>query len=354
MNQPVLTVNDLNVYFHTRQSYRLSQVLSNISFKLYQGETLGIIGESGSGKSITLLSMLGLIGGNPGICSGEILLNNQHQSINLLQDIDQAVFIKQETNCPEINKNTGFWKKHIEPRFKKVRGNTLSMIFQNPRLAFNPYISIGKQISETIRLHTTIKNKKTAKEKAIEWLTAVKMDAPHIRYNNNPYGLSGGMCQRALIAMALSSEARIILADEPTSGLDATVQSEILDLLQELKVKYQKSMLIVSHDLGVMQKISDRLLVYYQGHIVETASTQDILHRPEKLHPYTQILLNAHKATGFIEESKIQIQNVIVSGCPFHTHCQFVHELNNKCLKEKPDLKEISPGHYIACWKYQA
>ena len=180
------------------------------------------------------------------------------------------------------------------------------------------------------------------------------MDAPHIRYNNNPYGLSGGMCQRALIAMALSTEANIILADEPTSGLDATIQAEILDLLQELKLEYQKSMLIVSHDLGVMQKISDRLLVYYQGHIVETGCSLDIIQQKSNVHPYTQNLLQADKATNFIEENGVTEQTLLnTNGCPYHTHCQYVQELDNKCMNEKPALKEINPGHYIACWRYQ-
>ena len=352
MNQPILSVKKLNTYFYSGETNTLNQSLFDISFDLYRGETLGIIGESGSGKTITLLSLFGLVDAQPGICSGEIWLNQNNKSINLLENINKIISI--ETANPdslEIKKNDKAWKSNIEPKFQAIRGSQMAMIFQNPRLAFNPYISIGKQINETIRLHTKIKDITSAKEKVIEWLSAVKMDAPHIRYNNNPYGLSGGMCQRALIAMALSSEANIIIADEPTSGLDATIQSDILDLLEELKSKYNKSMIIVSHDLAVMRKITDKLLVYYKGNIVESGSSASVLNDFETIHPYTQSLIQAGNASNFIEENDNKLDQDL-KGCPYNTHCQFASNFGQKCYNEKPPLLKQNEEHAIACWRF--
>lgn len=352
MENPLLAVNNLNAFFYNKENGNLTQSLFDISFQLHKGETLGIIGESGSGKTITLLSLLGLVDAEPGICRGEIIYHNEESPLNVLGDISDIVKIKtNDQGVSEIQKDKTAWMKNIEPRYKKVRGSKVAMIFQNPRLAFNPYISIGKQINETIRLHTSIKDKKKAKEKTIEWLSAVKMDAPHIRYNNNPYGLSGGMCQRALIAMALSSESDIIIADEPTSGLDATIQSDILDLLMELKKTYSKSLIIVSHDLAVMKKITDNILVYYKGHIVESGASSDILKNQKNInHPYTLSLINAN-ALNF-EEDEQTSETTDTPGCPYVMHCKYAKEVGIKCHEQAPPLKAVTnASHKIACWR---
>ncbi len=348
MREVLLNVEGLNVYFHNRASEELTQVLFNVSFSLHRGETLGIIGESGSGKTVTLLALLGLISTQPGICSGEISYRLDNEQINVLENITSTVKLQQSSNGqPIIQKNLSHWDQHIEPRFQRIRGKTVAMIFQNPRLAFNPYICIGKQISENIRLHTPIKDKKLARQKALQWLTEVKMDAPEIRYKNNPYGLSGGMCQRAMIAMALAAEPEILIADEPTSGLDATIQAEILQLLKKLKSDLDKSLIIVSHDLGVIGDIADTILVYYKGHIVESGVALDLASKDR--HPYTDSLLNAGSSMNPLSES---VEEATSQGCPFQDICPDKWAFKGRCETRKPPVFTLNATHRVACWKY--
>ncbi len=364
MNNTLLEVTGLNAYILSRDAEHHPQTLVDINFNLNRGQTLGIIGESGSGKTITLLSLLGLLDAQPGICTGSIRYNVgsvgsidsvENTIIDVLADIGEVISLTHDHDKRlAVNKNIDLWKQKIEPAFQSVRGKIISMVFQNPRLAFNPYMSIGKQINETIRLNTAINDKKIAKEKTIEWLAAVKMDAPHIRYNNNPYGLSGGMCQRAMLAMALASESPIIVADEPTSGLDATLQADILELLANLKADYKKSMIIVSHDLSVVRRIADQVLVYYQGNIVESGTIDEVLNqtRPHN-HPYTHSMISANRSTDFSDNSDSK-QNVPMNkGCVYYSACKDKHQFGNLCAVEKPSTFKLNDNHQVACWKYQ-
>ncbi|HFE37951.1 MAG TPA: ABC transporter ATP-binding protein [Gammaproteobacteria bacterium] len=349
MNQPLLEIRNLSVSFQQRKDLPPARAIRHISFQLEQNETLGIIGESGSGKSITLLSLMGLVDDEPGIVSGTIKLTLKQITLNLLEDIEQYI-IANGSDIRQANAST--WKKLREQRYKNIRGKHISMIFQNPKLAFNPYCSIGKQISEMIRLHTDIKDKKQAKQIAIQWLQRVKMDAPEIRYNNNPYGLSGGMCQRAMLAMALASQPAILVADEPTTGLDATIQSNILDLLAKLKYETGTSMIVVSHDFNVIQRLANRVLVYFDGQIVEQGKTEAIFDLSRKnIHPYTKQLLraNLHSKTT----ATISIKNVR-HACGFSHLCSSKEtEFAKRCENEAPKLFNLGNQHHIRCWKYK-
>ena len=352
MTSPLLEISNLSVLFPSTSDEQAVPAIKNISFSLNQGETLGIIGESGSGKSVTLLSLLGLINVDPGIVSGSIVLTKNKNKINLLENIEQ--YISYENDSLTIN-NLSKWKKQRERLYKDIRGSEISMIFQNPKLAFNPFYSVGSQINEMIRLHTDTKNKIDAKKVAIEWLTRVKMEAPAMRYNNNPYGLSGGMCQRAMIAMALASEPSILIADEPTTGLDATIQSNIVDLLSSIKKDSNISMIVVSHDFNVMRELTDRVIVYYKGRIIEEGLTKNIFNeKRDNIHPYTKRLLEAN-LQGFTDSSSLPETNMTRhSGCDFYDMCPSKGENHlNRCMHETPVFFDVGDQHRIRCWRYQ-
>jgi len=375
MLTPILKVENLSVRFFLEEEKRLLPALCRVSFHINENEVLGIIGESGSGKSVTLLSILGLLQGNPGIIEGKITFNTNGNEINTLQDISEYVTINNcETNDEVIRKNIHSWNKLTTKRYSKILGKVVSMIFQNPRLAFNPYYSIGKQIRESVLLHTKENNKNTAKETAIDWLTRVKMEAPALRYNNNPYGLSGGLCQRAMIAMALASEPQLLIADEPTTGLDATIQDEILSLLEELKKRHKLSMIIVSHDFNVMHRLANRVLVYFNGFIIEEGNTDVILdHKSDTHHPYTSLLLNTEyddirKKNDFSENtqdqqfenqnSSLNTINVepkasFYNQCPYYKDCdRITSDIKDSCATSIPPLVSIHNNHKIRCWKF--
>jgi len=352
MTSPLLEIKNLTVLFPSTSDETAIPAINNISFSLNQEETLGIIGESGSGKSVTLLSLLGLINVDPGIVSGSIVLTKDQNQINLLENIEQ--YISYENNSLKIN-NLSKWKKQRELLYKDIRGNEISMIFQNPKLAFNPFYSIGSQINEMIRLHTSTKNKIEAKKVAIEWLSRVKMEAPAMRYNNNPYGLSGGMCQRAMIAMALASQPSILIADEPTTGLDATIQSNIVDLLSSIKKDSNISMIVVSHDFNVMRELTDRVIVYYKGRIIEEGLTKNIFNeKRDNIHPYTKRLLEAN-LQGFTDSSSLPETNMTGhTGCDFYDMCPSKEgNYQSRCQHETPVFIDVADQHRIRCWRYQ-
>lgn len=352
MASPLLEINNLSVLFPSTSKEQVIPAIKDISFSLNQGETLGIIGESGSGKSVTLLSLLGLITVEPGIITGSITLTKDQKKINLLENIENH--ISYENNKLTVNNPTK-WKKQRELAYKEIRGSEISMIFQNPKLAFNPFYSIGSQINEMIRLHTDIKDKSEAKYMAIEWLERVKMEAPAMRYNNNPYGLSGGMCQRAMIAMALASEPSILIADEPTTGLDATIQSNIVNLLSSIKNDSGVSMIVVSHDFNVVREITDRVIVYYKGRIIEEGLTTNIFNaNRNNIHPYTKRLLEAN-LRGFTDYSLLPETNITThEGCDFYDMCPNKKDsFKEQCRNETPLFFDLDNNHRIRCWEYR-
>jgi oligopeptide/dipeptide ABC transporter ATP-binding protein len=282
---------------------------------------------------------------------------------NLLQDLDDYVKLeRRDGRIMGVQKDEAGWQEHAERRMARMRGKEISMIFQNPKQSMNPFETVGRQITEAVRLHTVHAAEEEAKQKALEWLDRVKIDSPRLRYDNYPYGLSGGMCQRAMIAMALSCEPSLLIADEPTTGLDATIQSKIVDLLAELKSELGITTMLISHDISIISRLADTVAVMYGGTVVEEGPARDILSRTAaRKHPYTAALLASipsaenvreHGSLQAIEGDVLDTIN-IPAGCRFYGRCNRVTDaIREKCERREPDLRDIEPRHRARCWLF--
>ncbi len=320
MKPDLLKIDKLKTYFYTKRG--VVRAVDGIDLALNRGETLGIVGESGSGKSVTALSILRLVPSPPArIVSGRILFNNK----NLLEMDDSAI--------------------------RKIRGNEIAMIFQDPMSSLNPTFTIGNQIIESIKLHQGL-GKREARLKAIEMLQSVGIPSPEQRVNEYPHQLSGGIRQRAMIAMALSCNPALLIADEPTTALDVTIQAQVLDLMDNLREEFDTAILFITHDLGVVAGMADHVAVMYLGKIVEIGTVKDIFHNPK--HPYTLGLMNSLPSMKIRSKKRlVPIQGVIPnpikapSGCRFNSRCP---KAMDHCKKESPVLRELEATHKVACW----
>ncbi len=318
----LLEVKDLKTYFKTDAG--IVKAVDGISFTLGKGETLGIVGESGSGKSVTNLSIMRLIPSPPGrIVGGEVVFEGS--------DI----------------------LKLPESTLRHIRGNEISMIFQDPMTSLNPFLKISTQMIETIRLHQDI-SRKDALKKSIDMLKLVGIPAAEERVHNYPHQFSGGMRQRVMIAMALSCEAKILIADEPTTALDVTIQAQILELIKELADKLNTAVILITHDLGVVAGMCDTVCVMYAGKIVEKAKTEELYSNPS--HPYTFGLIQSVPRLDKAHDGKLfsiegQPPNVIdlPPCCPFHPRC---HKVMNICRTQYPPTTDLGNGHEVSCWLF--
>ena len=316
---PVLEVKNLSTHFHTAKG--ILKAVNGVSFTIGRSEILALVGESGCGKSVTALSIMRLIATPPGkIAGGEVLFNGQ----DLLR-LNSA-------------------------QMQQVRGNGIGMIFQEPMTSLNPVLTIGEQISETLIAHRG-ESPKNAIEKACELLDLVRMSAPRQRLSQYPHELSGGMRQRVMIAMALACEPKLLIADEPTTALDVTVQAQILDLLLEMRERLGMSILLITHDLGVVAEVADRVAMMYAGKKIEEASVFDLFQRPQ--HPYTQGLIQASPAASGglatrLKEIRGQVPalHAMPAGCSFAPRCEWAIDA---CRSTPPVLSESFSAHYVAC-----
>ena len=317
-----LLVKNLKVSFATPVKELVA--VRGISYQLNQGETLALVGESGCGKTVSALSILRLIEEPPGkIKSGEILFDDK-----------------------DLLKLT---KKELQAH----RGKDIAMVFQDPMTSMNPVLTIGEQIIETILRHTSL-SRKEAREKSLKLLEQVEIASPKEKLDQYPHQLSGGMRQRAMIAMALSCSPRILIADEPTTALDVLIQAQILDLLKKIKNETQMSILLITHDLGVVAEIAKRVMVMYAGEIVESGPVLDLFRSP--LHPYTIGLMKSIPTLKPTQGKLSKLNEIpgvvpslsqIPSGCPFHPRCP---SAETRCKTEKPKLKKIANEYSVSCW----
>lgn len=322
MSEKLLEIKDEKLSFFTPAGE--VKALNGVSFSMDEGEVLGIVGESGSGKSVTAYSIMGLTA-YPGKLIGGTIRFNGH----------------------EIEKMT-------DKDFRKIRGNEASIIFQDPMTSLNPVYTIGNQITEVIRLHTD-KDKKQAYERAKELLELVGINEPTKRLKQYPHELSGGMRQRVMIAIALACEPKLLIADEPTTALDVTIQAQILDLMQDLRKKLGMSIIMITHDLGVVASMCEKIAVMYAGHIVEYGTADEIFYEPK--HEYTKGLIKSiPKLNVESKERLVPIEGQPVdllnppAGCPFAPRCSKCMKI---CLKQMPPKTVLSDTHYSHCWLLQ-
>jgi peptide/nickel transport system ATP-binding protein len=324
---PLLEVKDLKTYFYTE--YGVVRAVEGISFAVEPEQTIGIVGESGCGKSVTALSIMGLIGPPGKIAGGEILYYRKGKIVDL---------------------------SRLDPKGKQIRsirGNEIAMIFQEPMTSLNPVFTIGTQIMESIILHQHL-NKKEARKRAIEMLHKVGIPLPEQCIDEYPHQLSGGMRQRAMIAMALSCNPSLLIADEPTTALDVTIQAQILELMIGLRDDFKTSIMMITHDLGLVAEMADEVIVMYLGKVVEKSKVRTVFHEPK--HPYTQGLMDSVPSITASVTSLKPIEGVVPEpfhvpvGCGFEPRCQKAMEI---CKTNIPSLKEVAPNHWAACWLYE-
>ncbi|MGH2536700.1 MAG: ABC transporter ATP-binding protein [Candidatus Promineifilaceae bacterium] len=321
----ILEIKGLKTYFFTEEG--IVQAVDGVDLNVRRGEVLGLVGESGCGKSVTSLSIMRLISPPGRIVAGEIVFDDQD-------------LVRQS-----------------EAEMTEIRGNRISMIFQQPQSCLNPVFRIGEQLAEVLYIHQDL-GKEVGERRAVELLTMVGIPEPEARARAYPHELSGGMAQRVMIAMALACLPELLIADEPTTALDVTIQAQILDLMRNLKSKMDTSIILITHDLGVVAEMCDRVNVMYAGRIVEEAPALELFRAPK--HPYTQALIGSTPVLGQTEKDLVTIQGTVPNlvdlppGCKFAPRCEARIKFNlEKCTQEEPKLKSIGPGHHVRCWLYE-
>ena len=327
--EPLIEVRDLKVHFHTEDG--VARAVDGVGFAIAPERTLGVVGESGCGKSVTARAVMGLIEAPGRIEQGEILLRRQGETVDICR---------------------------LDPRgreIRDIRGNEIAMIFQEPMTSLNPVFKIGDQIVEAILLHEAI-GRREARERAVELLVAVGIPLPRQRFEQFPHQLSGGMRQRAMIAMAMSCNPRLLIADEPTTALDVTIQAQVMDLMNALRRDFNTAIMFITHDLGVIAGMADDVVVMYLGRIVESAPVREIFRNPK--HPYTQGLMGSIPSLADWGARRLKaIDGVVPSpfvqrqGCGFAPRCPHAMEA---CRTHDPALMDVAPGHAAACFLHQA
>ncbi len=328
----ILEIDDLHTYFFTDQG--VVKAVNGVSFDIPKNATVGVVGESGCGKSVTSMSVMRLLQAPTGqIYSGEIRFKAKDKDGN--------------------EKTYDIAKMPMRDIFK-IRGNEIAMIFQEPMTSLNPVFTIGQQLDEVTFIHNPDASKEDAKARSIEMLNLVGIAMPERVYNAFPHELSGGMRQRVMISMALASNPRLIIADEPTTALDVTIQAQILDLLRDLKTKIDGSIMLITHDLGIIAEMADYVVVMYAGKVIEKGTVQEIFHNP--MHPYTIGLQKSKPTLQSDSDTLFNIPGNVPNPINMPNHCYFKERCTNcigKCSGEYPSMIQVSPTHFVACHLYE-
>ena len=327
----ILEIDNLHTYFFTEQG--VVKAANGVSFDIPKNATVGVVGESGCGKSVTSMSVMRLLQGPTGqIYSGAIRFNAKEKSG------EEKVYDIAKMPIRDIY---------------KIRGNQIAMIFQEPMTSLNPVFTIGQQLDEVTFIHNPNATKEQAKEKSIEMLNLVGIAMPERVYNSFPHELSGGMRQRVMISMALASEPRLIIADEPTTALDVTIQAQILDLLRDLKTKIDGSIMLITHDLGIIAEMADYVVVMYAGRVIEKGTVDEIFHNP--MHPYTIGLQKSKPTLNSDSDTLFNIPGNVPNPINMPDYCYFKERCAkciHKCSGEYPEMIQVSPTHFVACHLY--
>jgi oligopeptide/dipeptide ABC transporter ATP-binding protein len=323
--EDILDIKQLKTYFFTEEG--VVRAVDGVDLRVQRGEVLGVVGESGCGKSVTTLSVMRLVSQPGRIVAGEISFDGE--------DLAQAP----------------------ESRMRQIRGNSISMIFQQPQSCLNPVFRVGDQLAEVLLIHEDI-SKEEAAERAVEMLAMVGIPEPESRARSFPHELSGGMAQRVMIAMALACLPQLLIADEPTTALDVTIQAQILDLMRNLREQTNTAIILITHDLGVVAEMCDRVNVMYAGRIVEEADINPLFQEPK--HPYTEALIGSTPVLGQAGKELTTIPGSVPNlidlppGCKFAPRCRArVENELEICTEEEPELKQVAPNHWVRCWLYE-
>lgn len=334
MDQPILSIRNLKTYFH--QDEGIVKAVDGASFDIYPGRTLGIVGESGCGKSVTARSILQIIDKGGRVEDGEILLRRQNG--NGQSDVLDLAKLKPDSR-----------------QARSIRGSEIALIFQEPMTSFSPFHTVGNQIIEAIRLHKPV-SRQEARQEAIELLRMVGIPRPERRIDEYSFQLSGGLRQRVMIAMALSSDPKVLIADEPTTALDVTTQAQVLELLQRLQEEKGLSIILITHDMGVIAEMADDVVVMYLGRVVEQGPVQEIFHAPK--HPYTRLLLRS--IPSILAKPRTKLSTIAGSiphpynrpaGCPFHPRCP--EFMPGRCDVQEPQLVRQGEKQEVSCFLYE-
>lgn len=344
----ILEIDNLHTYFFTEQG--VVKAVNGVSFDIPQNATVGIVGESGCGKSVTSMSVMRLLQGPQGqIYSGEIRFKAYEEK----DKYEKKKQPKKSNTEPEMVEKVYDIAKMPMNEIHRIRGNQIAMIFQEPMTSLNPVFTIGQQLDEVTFINHPDATKEMAKDKSMEMLNLVGIAMPERVYNAFPHELSGGMRQRVMIAMALASDPRLIIADEPTTALDVTIQAQILDLLRDLKSKIDGSIMLITHDLGIIAEMADYVVVMYAGRVIEKGTVDEIFHNP--LHPYTIGLQKSKPTLDSDSDTLFNIPGNVPNPVNMPNYCYFKERCSkcvHKCSGDYPEMIQVSPTHYVACHLY--
>ncbi len=350
----ILEIEDLHSYFFTDQG--VVKAVNGVSFEIPLNSTVGVVGESGCGKSVTSMSVMRLLQGPSGqIVSGSIRFKANEYVRDVNGDpVSTGVDENGEKIYETQEKVYDIAKMPIKEMYR-LRGRQMAMIFQEPMTSLNPVFTIGNQLDEVTLLHVPGATKELAKQRSIDMLNTVGIAMPERVYASYPHELSGGMRQRVMIAMALAGEPRLIIADEPTTALDVTIQAQILDLFNDLKQRINGSILLITHDLGVIAEMADYVVVMYAGRIIEKGTASEIFHNP--LHPYTQGLQKSKPTMKSSSDKLLNIPGNVPNPINMPDYCYFKERCSqciHKCSGEYPEMVQVSPTHFVACHLYES